>query len=154
MRSQHQPAGAESPGLQASNCRKDWRRGPGSNRRIKVLQFTEPRLSRYESRALPLGEVPKNRLFSTHFLLIGSLTAARILSSSSALLVSAGWYMLPLSVIIPGQSSGPDDSRILNPFRFPVKFRLQTPDRWKPGLFRAAFQFGKRFRISLSCWFY
>jgi hypothetical protein len=49
-----------------------------------------------------LGEVPKNRLFSTHFSLNGSLTAARILSSSSALLVSAGWYMLPLSVIIPG----------------------------------------------------
>jgi len=116
---------------------KYWRRGPGSNRRIKVLQFSGPRLSRYESRALPLGEVPKNGFFSTHFSLIGSLTAARTLSSSSALLVSAGSCMLSLSVIVTGQSSGPDDSRILNPFRFSVKFRLQAYERWKPGLFRA-----------------
>jgi len=78
---------------------RKWRRGPGSNRRIKVLQFTEPRLSRYESRALPLGEVPKNRLFSTHFLLIGSLTAARIRALRRPI------SSLPGSACFPFQSS-------------------------------------------------
>jgi len=38
----------------------------------KVMQFSGPRLSRCENRVLPLGEVPKNGSFSSHFSLIGS----------------------------------------------------------------------------------
>ncbi len=48
---------------------KSWRRGPGSNRRIKVLQFSGPRLSRCENRVLPLGEVPQKRLITMRALL-------------------------------------------------------------------------------------
>ena len=69
---------------------------------VKVLQFSGPRLSRCENRALPLGEVPKNGSFSTHFSLIGSLTAARIPASRSALFASAVCCISPSAATVAG----------------------------------------------------